>query len=301
MEELELLKRQIDTARDLQALVRVMKSLAASRIREYDQAVKSIEEYGQTVAAGLQVVMQQQPKQMTTPVRPRNRLGAIVLGSDQGLCGNFNERVAQFAIAKMEELSVAPESRAIIVVGERPANYLENAGLRLEDRLPFVGDHAAINPVIHRVLEKVEDWDLRGRMERIALFYNKPAEGAAFQPEMQVLLPIDMAWLQGLVARKWPGRTIPTFSLDWNQLFAGLVSQHIFFAIYRAFVESMASENMSRLRAMQAAQKNIDRRLDDLQAMHNRLRQSSITGELLDITTGYQAVIGTGASANGNV
>jgi len=297
LEELELIKRQIETARELQTLVRVMKSIAASRVREYDRAVAAIEEYGRTVASGLQVVMQQRSNGMTAPTSGRNRLGAIVLGSDQGLCGNFNERIAEFAVAKMAELQVAPESRAIVVVGERPANYLEDAGQRLEGRLAFVGDFGAITQVILRVLEKVEEWDLRRRMERIALFYNRPAEGGSFQPEMQVLLPIDTAWLEGLAARPWPGRSIPTFSLDWESLFAGLVNQHIFFTIYRAFVESMASENTSRLRAMQAAQKNIDERLEELHSTHNRLRQSSITGELLDITTGYQAVIGTGAGA----
>jgi len=300
MEELELIKRQIEAAHELQSLVRVMKSVASSQIREYDQAVSSIEEYGRTVAAGLQVVMQQQPRRLADSTGHGNRFGAIVLGSDQGLCGNFNERIAEFAIAKLEELQVAPRSRSILVVGERPTNYLEDAGHRIEGRLPFVGDHGAITKVILRVLEWVEEWDLRRRLEHIALFYNRPAEGATFQPEMQMLLPIDAAWLHSLATRPWPGRSIPTFSLDRDRLFAGLIRQHIFFTIYRAFIESLASENTSRLRAMQAAQKNIDERLDNLHAMHNRLRQTSITGELLDITTGYQAVTAeTGATGNG--
>ncbi len=290
MEELELIKRQIATAHELQTLVRVMKSVAASHIREYDQAVASIEEYGRTVAAGLQVTMQQQWKQPARPTGHANRLGAIVLGSDQGLCGNFNERIVDFAVAKMEDLTIAPQSRSILVVGERAANYLENAGHRIEGLLPFVSDTSAITRIILRVLEWVEEWDLRRRLEHIVLFYNRPVEGATHQPEMQTLLPIDTAWLQGLAARPWPGRSIPTFSLDRDRLFAGLVRQHIFFALYRAFIEALASENTSRLQAMQAAQKNIDERLDDLRATHNRLRQSSTTGELLDITTGYQAV-----------
>ncbi len=294
MEELELLKRQIDTAQELQTLVRVMKSVAASRVREYDQAVASIEEYGRTVSAGLQVAMQRRSKQVATPLSHHNRLGAVVVGSDQGLCGSFNDRIAEFAAASMADLKIRPESRAILVVGERAANALENSGHTLEGRLSFVGDHGAITQVILRVLEKVEEWHLRRGMERIALFYNRPSERATFEPQMQLLLPIDVTWLQGLRNRKWPGRSIPTFSLKWDRLFSGLVDQHIFFTLYRAFIESLASENTSRLRAMQAAQKNIDERLDILQAIHNRLRQSSITGELLDITTGYQAVTSDG-------
>jgi len=299
--EEEALKHQISTAVELQSLVHVMRTLAAARVREYEQAVASIEAYGRTIAAGLQVVMERQPREMTVPTRRRDYFGAIVLGSDQGLCGNFNERIAEYAIEKMTEFKLTPESRAIVVVGERPAIHIEAAGYAIEDRVPFVGDHGAITRVILRVLERIEEWDIRRRMDRVALFYNRPAESSTFEPEMQVLLPIDMAWLRGLAARTWPGRTIPTFSQDLDGLFAGLVKHHIFFTIYRAFIESLASENTSRLRAMQAAQRNIDERLEDLHVVYHRLRQSSITGELLDITTGYEAVAGDDVRASGVV
>jgi len=290
MEELELIKRQIGTAQELRTLVRVMKSVAASQIAEYDQAVASIEEYGRCVTAGLKIIMQHQPRRESAPTGRLSRLGAIILGSDQGLCGDFNERIADFAVAQMEELKVPAQSRSILVVGERPAHYLEYSGHRIESHLPFVGERLAVTRAILHVLEWVEVWRLRRSIERISLFYNRPTESATIEPVMQTLLPIDPAWLERLATQPWPGRSIPTFSIDQNHLFAGLVRQHIFATLYRAFIESLASENTSRFRAMQAAQKNIDERLIELQAVHNRLRQSSITGELLDITTGYQAV-----------
>lgn len=300
MEE-EALKHQIATAVELQSLVHVTRTISAAKVREYEQTVASIEAYGRTIAAGLQVVMKRQPREMTLPSGRRDYFGAVVVGSDQGLCGNFNERIAEYAIERMTEFKLTPESRAIVVVGERPALHIEAAGYEIEDRLPFVGGHDAITRVILRVLERIEEWSNRRRIDRVALFYNKPGEASTFQPEMQVLLPIDVAWLQGLAEQKWPGRTIPTFSQDWDSLFAGLVKHHIFFTIYRALVESLASENTSRLRAMQAAQRNIDERLEDLHVAYHRLRQSSITGELLDITTGYEAVAGGDASASGVV
>ncbi len=295
MEE-EKLKHQIATAAELQELVHVMRTLSAAKVREHEQAVASIEAYGRTIAAGLQVVMKQQPRELGIRSGHPDYFGAIVVGSDQGLCGNFNERIAEFALERMAESSLKPESRAIVVVGERPANYIEAAGHEIEARLPFVGEQGVITRVILSVLEKIEAWNDRRGIERIALFYNKPAELSTFEPVMQVLLPIDIKWLRGLAEQKWPGRTIPTFSQDWDSLFAGLVKQHIFFTLYRAFIESLASENTSRLRAMQAAQRNIDERLEGLHTSYHRLRQSTITGELLDITTGYQAVTGEDSS-----
>ena len=296
MEE-EALKHQIATAVELQSLVHVTRTIAAAKVREYEQTVASIEAYGRTIAAGLQVVMKQQPGEMAMSPLRRDHFGAVVVGSDQGLCGNFNERIAEYAIEKMTEFKLVPESRAIVVVGERPALHLEAAGYNIEDRLPFAGGRDAITRVILRVLERIEEWSTRRRIDRVALFYNKPGELSTFQPEMQVLLPVDVTWLESLAEQKWPGRTIPTFNQDWDSLFAGLVQHHIFFTIYRAFVESLASENTSRLRAMQAAQRNIDERLEDLHVAYHRLRQMSITGELLDITTGYEAVAGGDARA----
>ena len=298
MEGLELLKRQIVTARELQGLVRVMKTLSASRVRQYDQAVASIEEYGRTIASGLQVAMRNRPRDISRRPPGQGRVGAIVVGSDQGLCGNFNERIAQFTLERFSELGIAPQARALVVVGERPANHLEAAGQVLEDRLPFTGDHGATTRVILKVLERIEDWEFRRGIERVVLFYNAPAEGAAFEPGMQHLLPLDTGWLERLADQEWPSRCIPTFSGDWEALFAGLVKQHIFYTIYRAFIESVASENATRLRAMQAAQKNIDERLEDLHARFNRLHQSAVTSELLDITTGFQAITGEDSSAS---
>ena len=78
--------------------------------------------------------------------------------------------------------------------------------------------------------------------------------------------------------------------MDWNTLFAGLVKQHLFFSLYRAFVESLVSENKSRLLAMQAASRSIDQQLEQLNIRFHNERQSEITSQLLDIITGYEAI-----------
>jgi F-type H+-transporting ATPase subunit gamma len=291
MEE-EVLRRRIATAVELQSLVHVLRSLAAVRVREHEEAVSSIDAYGRTIAAGLQVVMQRRPAEVIQSTRRNETLGAIVLGSGQGLCGNFNERIADYAVERMAELHVSPEARAIVVVGERVATYLETAGYAIDERMPSVVDRSTITAVILRVLAKIDEWDTRRRMERIVLFYNRQGERLTLEPVMKDLIPVDATWLRELAARPWPGRTIPTFSMDAEILFSKLIRQLIFFTIYRAFIESLAIENLSRLQAMQAAERNIDERLDDLSATYDRLRKAAITSELLDITTGYEAVTG---------
>jgi F-type H+-transporting ATPase subunit gamma len=78
--------------------------------------------------------------------------------------------------------------------------------------------------------------------------------------------------------------------MDWDALFSALIRQYLFVSLYRAFAESLASENASRLAAMQNAERNIDERLTALQGQFHQQRQSSITEELLDIVSGFEAL-----------
>ncbi len=91
-----------------------------------------------------------------------------------------------------------------------------------------------------------------------------PVQDAAFRPHMVYLFPLDMDWLRALAEKKWPCRTLPTFSMDADKLFSSLVRHYLFFSLYRAFVESLASENASRLASMQMAEKNIEEHLNEL-------------------------------------
>jgi F-type H+-transporting ATPase subunit gamma len=78
--------------------------------------------------------------------------------------------------------------------------------------------------------------------------------------------------------------------MNWEALFSAFVQQYLFVTLYRATVESLASENAGRLSSMQAAEKNIEERLTDLNADYRSSRQNAITGELLDIVAGFEAL-----------
>jgi len=104
------------------------------------------------------------------------------------------------------------------------------------------------------------------------------------------LLPVDREWINGLKAKRWPSKVIPTFSMDEAQLYRALIREYMFVSLYRAFAESMASENASRLASMQVAERNIDDRLQALTTQSRQVRQTSITSELLDIISSFEAL-----------
>src|SRR5512141_38508 len=106
MEELESLKRKIKNAEDLQSVVKIMKTISASNIREYEKAVESLSEYNKTIEMGLQISLMNRQDEFQTTKSPerRKRLGAVVFGSDQGLCGSFNDVIASYVIYKLKEI-----------------------------------------------------------------------------------------------------------------------------------------------------------------------------------------------------
>jgi len=147
-----------------------------------------------------------------------------------------------------------------------------------------------LNSAIQELLVLVESWRFREKIDDIYLFYNKLKRGVIFEPFQFHLFPLEQEWLQELTLRKWPSRNLPLYTLSWDRLLHSFIHQFFYISLYRAFIESMASENASRLTAMQKAEENIEERLDNLNSQFNRQRQNSITEELLDIIAGFEAL-----------
>jgi F-type H+-transporting ATPase subunit gamma len=292
MEELERLKRNIKNARELQSLVKIMKTISAVSIHEYEQAVESLIEYNKTIEMGFQIIMKNRINDLSlvNPVEKKKRLGAVIFGSEQGLCGNFNGQIARFAAEKLKELG--HESQIAVAVGERVVGSLDEAGLPIEAYFSFSGNPDGITQVMLELLVKIEEWRSEGEIDQIILFFNEPISSSSFKPRMIYLYPLDMNWLNRLSEETWPSRSLPTFSMNSDKLFSSLVRNYLFFSLYRAFIESLASENASRLASMQMAEKNLEEHLSELQIQFNRQRQAAITSELLDIITGFEALTG---------
>jgi F-type H+-transporting ATPase subunit gamma len=291
MHTIEGLKRKIQSTEDLQSVVKTMKALAAVNIRQYERAVDSLKDYNRAVEMGLRVVLRDRPEFMVEArPAPHDRLGAVIFGTDQGMVGTLNEQVLTHAMAAMDGLNVTHEDRTIMAVGERMKYLLEDSGQPVEAFCPVPGSVAGITPRVQETLMNIELWNREGGRDQIYLFYGTEASGAACQPHTVHLLPLDQEWISNLKAQHWPSRALPTFTMDWDRLFSSLIHEYLFVSLYRAFAESLASENASRLASMQGAERNIEEMLSGLKTHFQQQRQMSITEELLDIVAGFEAL-----------
>jgi F-type H+-transporting ATPase subunit gamma len=291
MQTMESLKRKIKSAQDLQSVVKTMKALAAVSIRQYQRAVESLLDYNKAVEMGLQVVLKYRTEALgVAPVVSVQGIGAIVFGSDQGLCGPLNENIANHALEDMTALGVPTENRQLITVGLRVHGCLEDAGQRIVENLAMPSSVAGITPMVQDLILILEDWHFRQQIEHIYLYYNEYVSGANYRVHTVPLLPVDQHWLKKLEQRQWPSHVLPIYTMTWSTLFMSLIREYLFVSLYRAFAESLASENASRLASMQNAEKNIEERLQELHGQFHRQRQMTITEELLDIVAGFEAM-----------
>ena len=293
METIEALRRKIAVTEDLREVAKTMKTIAAVSIRQYERAVASLRQYSHTVELGMQIVMRGQREDRAQPrPAPGRRLGAIIFGSELGMCGQFNELLVSFALDGCNELQVAKKDRSTIAVGARAVSRLEEAGVQVESYFAVPSSVSGITSRVQELLLKIEAWQYPGGIDRIMLFHHQPVSGAAHRPQAVPLLPIDFDWLESLGQKPWPSRVLPIFTMARPRLVYALLGQYLFVSLYRAFAESLASENAARLSAMQAAEINIEERLKELRLQYNQLRQSTITEELLDIVAGFEALTG---------
>ena len=293
------LRRQIGSAGDLKAVVRTMKASAASAIGQYERSVAAIGDYARTVELGLSVCLRAvdpaSAHAATAPGPARDSvLHAVVFGSDQGLVGPFNEVVIEHAMAQLAAWPAhAQGSAQIWAVGERVQARLRDADRPLAGSFPVPGSVQQITRLVAQILLRVQAPDdasagaLPG--SSLVLFYNRPS-GAGYAPVSQRLLPLDDRWRRGLVRQPWPTARLPQPLGTAEQTLRAFIREHLFVSLFRACAESLASENASRLAAMQRADRNIAELLTALGARFHRLRQSGIDEELFDLIAGFDAM-----------
>jgi F-type H+-transporting ATPase subunit gamma len=268
-----------------------MKALAASSIGQYEQSVRALNDYYRTVQLGLSACFREN---RTNPlITARNShidagtIGAIVFGSDQGLVGRFNDVVADHAI---KTLAALPGKHQVWAVGERVHARLADAGLPVTGLFTVPDSVHAITQLVGQILVESESHSSQGDVDKLHLFYNRPTSGAVYEPINQQLLPLDEAWHRNLAELPWPTKNLPEVLGDGEATLRALISEYLFVSLFRACAESLASENASRLAAMQRADKNIDELLEGLNATFHRLRQSGIDEELFDVISGFEAL-----------
>lgn len=291
------LQRKISTASDLKSVVRTMKAMAASSVSQYENAMMSLDDYYRTVQLALSACFaspqshgNKQTNFAFAPLSSNKKtgtIGAIVFGSDQGLVGQFNDILASFVT---QELAKYPGKKQYWAVGERMQARLNETKLIAGRSFSLPTSIDLVTPLVAEILIETYKQREHGEIEQIYLFYNQPESKASYIPVCQKLLPLDRQWQQDLTSKPWPTAKLPQLLNSPDKTLLALVGEYLFVSIFKACSASLASENASRLVAMQRAEKNIEELQDELQRSYHHERQSSIDEELFDLVGGFEAL-----------
>ena len=273
-----------------------MKAVAASSITQYERAVAALQDYHRTVELGLRAcggAGWSVPEPAAAGTGP---IGAVVFGSDQGLVGRFNESLMEFAMqavvhgqtpAHRRTPGGQPGSmRVVWAVGERMQTLLERAGVEVRP-FPVPNSVDGIAPLVGRLLADIEAAREEGAVQEVRVFHNGPRAAALYEPRVTRLLPLDADWRKPIAAVPWPTRQTPQLIEGAVTALEAFVREYLFIRLFQAGAESLASENASRLAAMQRAEKNIEGMLETMTRTFHQIRQEAIDEELFDVLAAF--------------
>ena len=285
------IKRRIRSVRNTRKITKALELVSASKLRRAQMRIEALRPYADRMHE-LEIEAAGRANVHGEPLlaRRETKVSALcVLTGDRGLAGAFNAQVLRAAISDGRKERAAGHETRWLAVGKRGIGSLRFRGLELlhswqgfTDR-PSYGDAAAIAEALCALFRD-------GTVDRIALVYNHFESALSQRVIVEELLPIPEGRLADLSPRDRALEGIVIFEPDAEDILGGLLQTSIEIAVYRALLESTASEHGARMTAMGNASKNANELIDGLTLAMNRARQAEITQEILEVVAGADAL-----------
>ena len=278
------IRRRIRSVQNTGKVTNAMSLVAASKMRRAQNAVLEGRPYSEKireVIADLAAQPSDDPSAVhpLLQVRPVRRIGVVAITPDRGLAGGLhstvNRRVAQFILAQDAPVRT-------VVVGRKGRDFMVRTGQDIQAVFTDLSDRPVLtetSPVSGLVIDSYEN----GEVDEVYLVYAKFVSTMSQQAVVEKLLPVDPAPLSGAQLSGY------IYEPDTLTVLGALLPQFVDMEVYHAMLEAIASEQSARMVAMRSATDNANSLAEDLTLVMNKLRQDSITNELLDLVGGQIA------------
>ena len=275
------LKHRIKSIQDTRQITKAMELISVAKMRKamLKQAASSV--YFDRVRATLKDIMLHSTDIRNAYVRhrPDTRAAYIVIAGDKGLAGAFNNNVLNLAWQHIQTRPV----HYVITIGQMARSFFESRDQAVD--LEFT--HAVTSPTLHDsrgIMRDILDLYDRNLMDEVYVVFTRMISSSVHEPTVVKLLPIEAKDIEVEAASSFRGEIC--YDPSPSEVLDILVPQYLVGMIYSTLIHSAASEHAARMMAMSNANKNADKMLDSLSLEYNRLRQSAITTELLDLSSG---------------
>jgi F-type H+-transporting ATPase subunit gamma len=306
MASLKDIRGRISSVKNVRKITRAMEMISAARLRKAEQRIEALRPYADAIRRMTARASQAAENIPNLPILQEKEqvstVGMLVITGDRGLAGPFNSQILRAGNQRLRELRDDGKEVLWYAVGRRGVSSLEFRGYDVGDSWTGFTDRPAFADA-RRVADGLVAAYVDGKVDRVEVFYNGYISPVNQEVRHETLLPLQQADViaadddddesqedgQGSHERIHE-RALWIYEPDAEEILARLVPDYVEISIYRAMLESTASEHGARMSAMRNASDNAAELIDDLTLAANRQRQAEITQEIMEVVAGAEGL-----------
>lgn len=291
MPSLKDIRVRIDSTKNTQQITRAMKMVAAAKLRKAQLNVVNMRPYAQSLLKLIADIVV--TERVTHPLLEKRdevkKVLYVVLSSDRGLCGGFNANINKFVDQYIQANRQKYEQMDFLFIGKKASEFFSrrkvstiDTMIRLDRDISY--EHAST------ISDRLLKFYLDGQYDEIRLIYNEFISAISQVTVTETLLPVDLSKTQFAESGDLGFSKDMIFEPSVDIILNDLLSRHFAVQVYRCLSESIAAEHGARMSAMENATNNAKAMINSLTLTYNKLRQEKITTELIEITSGAEAL-----------
>jgi F-type H+-transporting ATPase subunit gamma len=294
MPNLKDIRNRIQSVKNTQQITRAMKMVSAAKLRRAQQNILNLRPYAKQILSVIADIAETERVShplLNSGFEPKNVL-CVVITSDRGLAGGFNNNLNRFAFKFYNENKNKYARMDFTFIGRKGSEFFKARKVIGKDTILNLAREISYS-MAAGIADQLMEQFMNGDYDAVFLIYNEFKSAIAQELKIEKLLPVDIEAIRNPETAK-----ISSFSRDLifepepKQIIDELLRKHFSAQVYRAMSESVAAEHGARMAAMESATKNAGEMIRTMTLTYNKLRQASITTELIEITSGAEALKG---------
>lgn len=287
MPTLRDIKRRITAVRNTKQITKAMKMIAAAKLRKSQSRMLDMRPYADKMNSVIASLSSEGESQhpLITP-RQRKTVEIVVITSDKGLCGAFNSNILKGAVNFISEHEKEGFNISISAIGKKASDYFKRRNITMRKSWTGLSGKIVYSDINEISSDIIENY-INEKIDEVFIIYNEFKTVMAQKISVVKLLP--MADIEASGEAEGMSASF-IYEPSREEIFNQLLPKNMEIQVFRAMLESQASEEAARMIAMENATKNADEMIDKLTLQYNKARQASITEELMDIVGGVEAL-----------
>jgi F-type H+-transporting ATPase subunit gamma len=303
MATLKDIRSRISSVKNIHKITRAMEMVAAARLRRAEQRIEELRPYAEAIRKMTRRASEAAESLPNLPILEEREsvstVGLLLVTGDRGLAGPFNSQIIRAGNRRHGELKRENTSVSWYASGRRGSSSLRFRGFDPQGTFEGFTDRPAFSDA-RDIADALTSAYVDGKVDRVEIIYNGYISPMSQEVRHETLLPLQQADILGDEEDEEEesrdddapdqSRALWIYEPDPEEILARLVPDYVEISIYRALLESTASEHGARMTAMRSASDNASELIDDLTLEANRTRQAEITQEIMEVVAGAEGL-----------